>query len=148
MRNFSGILAALSLAFAANAAFAHGDEDHSQDAKKPTVAMANRVPISGSSEGPQRLADGSLFVPKSVQRQLELRTQPARIAELAAIVELNGTVIPDPQTGGRVQAPFAGSVMPGPKGMPVAGRIVAKGEVLAYLRPVSGAIERGHVRVA
>jgi hypothetical protein len=144
MRNFSGILAALSLAFAANAAFAHGDEDHSQDAKKPTVAMANRVPISGSSEGPQRLADGSLFVPKSVQRQLELRTQPARIAELAAIVELNGTVIPDPQTGGRVQAPFAGSVMPGPKGMPVAGRIVAKGEVLAYLRPVSGAIERGN----
>ena len=34
--------------------------------------------------------------------------------------------------------------MPGPKGMPVPGRKVAKGEVLAWLRPVASAIERGN----
>ncbi len=90
------------------------------------------------------LADGSLFVPKSVQRQLGIRTQPARLGDLAATVELNGKIIPDPNTSGRVQAAFAGTVMPGPKGMPVTGRRVVKGEVLAYLRPVSGAIERGN----
>lgn len=147
MRKLPEILVALSMAIATNAAFAHGDEDHGQDAGKPPLAAANRATPS-SGEGPQRLADGSLFVPKPVQRQLELRTQPARITELTAIVELNGTVIADPQTSGRVQAPVTGSVMPGPKGMPVAGRIVAKGEVLAYLRPVSGAIERGNQKAS
>jgi hypothetical protein len=69
-----------------------------------------------------------------------------RIGDLAATVELNGKVIPDPDSSGRVQAPFSGSVMPGPKGMPVPGRKVVKGEVLAWLRPVASAIERGNQR--
>jgi hypothetical protein len=140
------LLAATSLAFFANGALAHGDEDHSQDAKKP-AAVAPTGAAPGASSGPaalQRLADGSLFVPKSVQRQLGIRTQPAKIGDLAATVELNGKVIPDPNTSGRVQASFAGSVMPGPKGMPTPGRKVAKGEILAWLRPVASAIERGN----
>ncbi|MBI4742406.1 MAG: HlyD family efflux transporter periplasmic adaptor subunit [Betaproteobacteria bacterium] len=137
---------AVTLLVAANAVFAHGGEDHGDGDKKP-VAVA---PGSGStsatnySAAPQRLPDGSLFVPKPVQRQLAIRTVPARIGELAASIELNGKVIADPETGGRVQATFAGSVMPGSKGMPVPGRKVAKGEVLAYLRPVGSAIERGN----
>ena len=106
------------------------------------------VGTTGVTAALQRLADGSLFVPKPVQRQLGLRTQPVRIAELAATVELNGQIIPDPETSGRVQAMFAGSVIPGPKGMPTAGRKVAKGEVLVYLRPISGAIERGNQKAS
>ena len=102
----------------------------------------------GGAAALQRLADGSLFVPKPVQRQLGLRTQLVRIAELAATVEMNGRVIPDPETSGRVQAMFAGSVIPGPKGMPTAGRKIAKGEVLAYLRPISGTIERGNQKAS
>ncbi|MBI5107279.1 MAG: HlyD family efflux transporter periplasmic adaptor subunit [Rhodocyclales bacterium] len=137
------LLAAAALA-AATAALAHGDEDHSQDAKKPAIAAAGAPGTPGAPAALQRLADGSLFVPKPVQRQLGIRTQQARIGDLAATVELNGKVIADPDTGGRVQAPFPGSVMPGPKGMPTAGRKVVKGEVLAYLRPVAGAIERGN----
>lgn len=129
------LVATTTLAWVANSALAHGDEDHSQDNKKASPAASDAL---------QRLADGSLFVPKSVQRQLGLRTQPTRISELAATIELNGKVIPDPETGGRVQATFAGSVMPGPKGMPVPGRKVARGEVLAWLRPVGGTIERGN----
>lgn len=144
MRSLHTVSMALSLAFAANAAFAHGDEDHGQGVTPPQASAANASAMVAGSEGPQRLADGSLFVPKAVQRQLGLRTQPVRITALSATVDLNGTVIPDPQTGGRVQAPFAGSVMPGPKGMPVAGQIVSKGEIVASLRPVSGAIERGN----
>jgi hypothetical protein len=95
---------------------------------------------------PQRLAEGTLFVPKPAQRQLDLRTLVARQARLVASIELNGTVIADPGSGGRVQAPFAGSVRPGPQGMPAPGRRVARGELLAWLHPVASAIERGNQR--
>ncbi len=145
------LVAALALGLVTGTALAHGDEDHSQDAKKKApaaVSVAGTMGAAGVAAAPQRLADGSLFVPKSVQRQLGLRTQPVRIAELAATVELNGRIIPDPETSGRVQAMFAGSVIPGPKGMPTAGRKVVKGEVLAFLRPVSGAIERGNQKAS
>lgn len=141
------LVVAAALGVASGVALAHGDEDHSQDAKKVS-ALAPTIGTTGVAASPQRLADGSLFVPKPVQRQLGLRTVPVRTAELAATVELNGRVIPDPETSGRVQAMFAGSVIPGPKGMPTAGRKVAKGEVLAYLRPISGAIERGNQKAS
>ena len=145
------LVAALALGLVTGTALAHGDEDHSQDAKKKVPAAVSAVGTMGAAgvaAALQRLADGSLLVPKPVQRQLGLRTQPVRIAELAATVELNGQIIPDPETSGRVQAMFAGSVIPGPKGMPTAGRRVAKGEVLAYLRPISGAIERGNQKAS
>jgi len=142
MRHKTGTIAfAVVVAFAAHGVSAHGDEDHSQDAKKAPAAAASSLAVS---DGPQRLADGSLFIPKPVQRQLGIRTNPVKIGALAATVELNGKVIPDPDTGGRVQATFSGSVLPGPKGMPVPGRKVAKGEVLAWLRPIASAIERGN----
>lgn len=138
------LLAAAALALAANTALAHGDEDHSQDAKKSAAGAPGTPSAAEAPAALQRLADGSLFVPKPVQRQLRLRTQQARIGDLAATVELNGKIIADPNTGGRVQAAFAGSVTPGPKGMPTAGRKVVKGELLAWLRPVASAIERGN----
>jgi hypothetical protein len=145
--DFHVLVVALALSVASGTTLAHGDEDHSQDAKK-APAFASTIGMAGVAASPQRLADGSLFVPKPVQRQLGLRTVSVRNAELAATVELNGRVIPDPETSGRVQAMFAGSVIPGPKGMPTAGRKVAKGEVLAYLRPISGAIERGNQKAS
>lgn len=144
-RLLATLVLAMGIGVATDAALAHGDEDHSHDTGKPAPAA---VPATGTAgvvpTAPQRLADGSLFVPKPVQRQLGLRTQVARSADLVATVELNGQVIADPQTSGRVQAMFAGSVLPGPKGMPTAGRKLAKGEVMAYLRPISGAMERGN----
>ncbi|MCX7176502.1 MAG: HlyD family efflux transporter periplasmic adaptor subunit [Proteobacteria bacterium] len=144
--NLRMLVAATTLLLIENGALAHGDEDHSQDTRKtsPATPTTGGSGSMGNSAAPQRLADGSLFVPKSVQRQLGLRTLTIRITDLAATSELNGKVIPDPNTSGRVQAIFSGSVVPGPKGMPVSGRKVVKGEVLAYLRPVSGAIERGN----
>jgi len=145
MRKLAILMAVATLSFTANYAFAHGDEDHSQDGKKSPAAMsaATAGPIT-RSDGPQRLADGSLFLPKPVQRQLGIRTSPVRNGDLAATVELNGKVIPSPDAGGRIQATQTGSVLPGPKGMPIPGRKVGKGEILAYLRPTGGAIERGN----
>lgn len=144
MSSVRTVIAAVTLFLAASGVFAHGDEDHSQDKKMaPSAATPGAVGLE-ATDGPQRLADGSLFVPKPVQRQLGIRTSVVRGGELSATIELNGKVIADPDAGGRVQASFAGIVMPGPKGMPVQGRRVAKGEVLAWLRPIAGAIERGN----
>lgn len=145
MRRFKlGLLLAASslslLAYYGDAA-AHGDEVHSQDQPK---AAATGTSVAAHLDAPQRLPDGSLFIPKALQRQLGLRTQLSHVETLAAAVELNGKVIADPDSGGRVQAVFAGSVLPGAKGMPVLGRKVIKGEILAYLRPISSAIERGN----
>lgn len=148
MHKLATIMALASLALASSSAFAHGDEDHSQDNKKSAVVNATIASQAGGGEpasaAPQRLADGSLFVPKPVQRQLGIRTSPVRHGELSATVELNGKVIPSPDAGGRIQATQSGSVLPGPKGMPVPGRKLAKGEVLAYLQPTATAIERGN----
>ena len=135
---------ALALTVASSAqVLAHGDEDHGSQqtaAAKPAVtATAHTTQV-----GPQRLPDASLFVPKPVQRQLGIRTIQVQTTTLSASVELNGTIIADPQTSGRVQAPFSGSVQPGPKGMPVGGRKVVKGEVLVFLQPVASAIEQGN----
>ncbi len=143
------IVAAATLACLASTALAHGDEDHSQDQQKAAAVPAS-VPGDGAAASmrhaasPQRLPDGSLFVPKQLQRQIGLRSQRVTIGSLSATIELNGQVIADPETGGRVQATFAGSVVPGPKGMPVPGRAVTRGEIVAYLQPVSSAIERGN----
>lgn len=125
-------------------ALAHGDEDHSHD-KKPITAKA--PPATGSAAGAelvaaQRLADGSLFVPKSVQHQLGLRTVQVELLETAATVEFSGKVVADANAGGVVQASQAGRIEPGPKGLPALGQKVIRGQTLAYLRPQVSSLER------
>ena len=71
-------------------------------------------PAAASANGPQRLPDGSVFLPKAAQRQLGLRTMVSVAAELPRTVELNGRVLMDPNAGGLVQALVAGRIEPGP----------------------------------
>lgn len=99
---------------------------------------------NSSATGLARLPDGSVNVPKQAQRRMAVRTMMGREDEHPMTVELNGRVGIDPNAGGRVQAPFAGRIEAGPKGLPVAGQRVEKGQVLAYLRPTSSAVERGN----
>lgn len=131
------------------AAWAHGDEDHSQDSKPAaTAVVANGAAQGGDFVSAQRLPDGSLFVPKAVQRQLGIRTVLAQVKDQAATVELNGRVIADPNAGGRVQASQGGRIEAGPKGLPVLGQKVVKGQVLLVLRPNIGSVELGNQRAA
>lgn len=125
-------------------ALAHGDEDHSNDNKKPGTAQAAAATVSQSVEivAAQRLADGSLFVPKAIQHQLGLRTAQVALQETAATVEFSGKVIVDANAGGVVQASQAGRIEPGPKGLPTLGQKVVKGQALAYLRPQLSSLER------
>ncbi len=143
--NLAAVVTAALLGLAAGRAIAHGDEDHSQDRKPAAVvkpAAAGALPAEAAAA--QRLPDGSLFVPKAVQHQLGLRHVVAEVGNLAATVEFNGKVIADPNAGGRIQATQSGRVEAGPKGLPTLGQKVAKGQVLAYLRPVASSIERGN----
>ena len=136
--------AALVLAFAGSAAHAHGDEDHSKDASKPAASGAVLATPAGAggNTSPQRLPDGSVNVPKAVQRLYTLRTVVVEEQALPSSVELKGTVIADPAAAGRVQATQSGIVQPGPGGLPHLGQKVAQGQVLAYLAPQANSLER------
>lgn len=123
----------LLLTLFAGQAAAHGDEDHSQTLQPASVPTSQ-----------QRLADGSLFVAKPTQRRLGLRTQIAKMQPLAITLSFNGKVIADPNASGRVQAIQSGRIEPGPKGLPVIGQQVRKGEVLAWLKPAASSLERGN----
>lgn len=99
-----------------------------------TLALAVAVSTAALAADPaQRLADGSLFVPKAMQRALAVRTTVAAAGEFARVVELPGRVVADPQRGGRVQAPQAGIVEGGARGIAHVGQRVRQGEVLARL---------------
>jgi hypothetical protein len=89
---------------------------------------------AGSASGLARLPDGSVNVPKEAQRRMAIRTMLAPEAEAAGTIELPGRVVIDPNAGGRVQAMHGGRIEPGPKGLPVTGQSVRRGEVLGYVR--------------
>ena len=87
-----------------------------------------------NASGLARLPDGSVNVPKLAQRRMAIRTLLAPESETAATVEMPGRVLMDPNASGRVQAVHGGRVEPGPRGLPVAGQAVKRGDVLAYVR--------------
>ncbi len=147
MMKFSAVILPLVLVTQFNLAQAHGDEDHSKKPAKTATkssAAANAKPSVLDATAAQRLSDGSLFVPKIVQRQLALRTLLTEQAELPNTIELNGKVMADPNAGGRVQASQPGRLEAGPSGLPSLGQRVTKGQVLAYLRPVISSLDRGN----
>lgn len=119
-------------------AWAHGGEDHDAPAAQ----------VSQPGDAPRRLPDGGLWVPKPVQHKLGLRTQLAQVQDQSVAMELNGTVLADPNAGGRVQASQSGRLEAGPAGLPALGQRVTKGQVLAYLKPVSNSVERGNQQAA
>ncbi|HOB94159.1 MAG TPA: HlyD family efflux transporter periplasmic adaptor subunit [Aquabacterium sp.] len=100
------------------------------------------APAAAPSGGPQRLPDGSVFLPKPAQRQLGVRTLPAEAGSWPVTVELNGRVVMDPNAGGKVQPLAAGRLVPGPRGLPSAGQAVRRGEVLAHVEPSTAPLER------
>ncbi len=90
--------------------------------------------VGVNASGLVRLPDGSVNVPKLAQRRMAIRTVLAPETEAAATLELPARVVQDPNASGRVQASHGGRIEPGPKGLPVAGQPVQKGEILAWLR--------------
>lgn len=130
------LLAASALAMGATASFdAKAGEGHDHGEAAPAVSGGN---------SPKRQADGSVFLPKPTQRQLELRTVTIEEKSLPKTVELTGLVANDPNTGGKVQPTQAGRIEAGPRGLPQLGQTVRKGETLAVVRASTAAIERAN----
>jgi len=102
------------------------------------------APAASNSNGPQRLPDGSVFLPKPAQRQIGMRTLISAEQQLPRSLELNGLVLMDPNAGGKVQAMAAGRLEPGPRGLPTLGQTVRKGELLAYVTPSASSLERSN----
>lgn len=127
----AGLLASALLGLGAvSPAQAH--EGHGEPA--PAAAASDRAAT--------RLPDGSLFVPKPVQRLLGLRTAPAVAGEWPDSLTLTGHVIPDPNASALVQAPLPGRIELPEKGLPLLGEPVERGQVLAYLVPILDAVDR------
>lgn len=122
-------------------AFAHGGEDHGSELGGTAPAMPAVLPgyTTGSAT---RLPDGSLLVPKPVQRLLGLRTVPAEAGEWPDSFTLNGHVIADPNASALVQAPLRGRIEIPEGGLSLLGARIARGEVLAYLAPILDTVDQ------
>lgn len=129
------ILLAAGLSFAGDAR-AHEGDDHGSEPAAPT----------GTRDAPQRQPDGSVFVPKTSQRLLAIRTAVTEKREYFKAIELPGRIITDPNASGYVQSALAGRLSPPPKGFPQLGTRVEKGEVLAYVTPPIQAIDASDMR--
>lgn len=105
-----------------------------------------RGAVQGGRDVSQRLPDGGIFIPKSVQRLLAIRTAIVKDGEHAKTIELPGRVIPDANASGYVQSSLAGRLLPPPNGFPALGSRVEKGQVLAYVEPPIQAIDVSDMR--
>lgn len=99
----------------------------------PTEAAAEVA--AASRDQAQRFPDGALFVPKTTQHILALRT--IRTAERVhqRTIELPGRIVPNPNASGLVQASVGGRLSPPPGGFKALGTPVKAGDVLAFVMP-------------
>jgi hypothetical protein len=59
---------------------------------------------------------------------------------------LAGRIVPDPNAHGKVEASLMGRIEPPPGGLPVIGEIVRKGQILGYVEPSVGVVDRSQLR--
>jgi RND family efflux transporter MFP subunit len=94
----------------------------------------------------QRQADGSVFVPKTTQRILAIRTVLTEPTAQRRTVELPGRIIPDPSASGYVQVATGGRLSQPPGGFPRLGAEVREGQVLGFVTAPLQAMDRSDMR--
>lgn len=105
------------------AVLAGAGHDHGNDTA-PAVTNPN---------APQRLPDGSLFLPKPTQRFIQLRTQPAELETLPRSITLNGQIVASMDARSKVQVLQTGRLVIPDGRLPTVGESVRKGQHLATL---------------
>ncbi|HPG89310.1 MAG TPA: HlyD family efflux transporter periplasmic adaptor subunit [Hyphomicrobium sp.] len=133
------LIAIVVSAVIAGPAIADAGHDHGDGAKASGTAQS-------AGHAPRKLANGDVFVPKPAQRLLGVRTTVAVQSDAHAGRELVGTVISDPSSEGKVQAPMDGEIELSTTGVPFAGQSVEAGHVLAYLAPSIPVFDRGSLQ--
>jgi cobalt-zinc-cadmium efflux system membrane fusion protein len=115
-------------------------------ASSQTAVALPSVPATMATDVPQRMADGSLFVPKATQHLLSVRTLLTEESRAPRTVELVGTVIADPNGFGRVQTGHAGRIEPANGGLAYVGKRVEKNDLLGYLQHHMEAYNKGNLQ--
>ncbi len=138
-RRAAALVAILPLLIGAREPAMH--EGHGHEEEKAQIAIST---VSG--ERAQRLPDGAVFVPKTVQRIFALRTLVAENAEHRKVTELPGRIIPDPNASGYVQSAVGGRLSAPPGGFPRLGTRVKQGDILGYVTPPIAAIDVSDMR--
>lgn len=140
------IVAALAIAAAlvVPAVSAHEGEDHSDPAPGATPVADPATSFGIDAARPRREPDGAVFLPKPTQYRIGVGTQQVEAATIPLTVELVGKVVAEPNAGGRVQSTQTGRIEAGPKGLPVLGQRVRKGDVLAFVEPSIAGLERAN----
>jgi hypothetical protein len=116
------------------------------DSRAQTASHLPSVPATMATDVPQRMADGSLFVPKATQHLLSIRTVMTAEAKAPRTVQLAGTVIADPNSFGRVQAGHSGHIEAPSGGLAFIGKRVKKGDLLARLHHHIEAYDKGNMQ--
>lgn len=111
-------------------------------AASPGHDHGDETPVASLGDAPKRQATGEVFLPKPAQRQLGLRTQVVKAKPVAKVIELNGQVAIDPQSGGVVQTILGGHFVPANSGVPKLGEPVKKNQLLGYVHMHQSPLER------
>jgi membrane fusion protein, heavy metal efflux system len=138
-RRAAALVVIFVLLMGARAARAH--EGHGHEEEKAQIAIS-----TVSDERAQRLPDGAVFAPKTVQRIFALRTLVAEKAVHKKVSELPGRIIPDPNASGYVQSAVGGRLSAPPGGFPRLGTRVKQGDILGYVTPPIQAIDVSDMR--
>ena len=138
-RRAAALVAIFVLVAGARTVRAH--EGHGHEEEKAEIAIST---VSG--ERAERLPDGTVFVPKTVQRIFALRTVVAEKGEHKKVTELPGRIIPDPNASGYVQSAVGGRLSAPSGGFPRLGTQVKQGDILGYVTPPIAAIDVSDMR--
>jgi cobalt-zinc-cadmium efflux system membrane fusion protein len=104
---------------------AHEGEEH-HEAASPAVTTAG-----SAIELPHRLANGDLYIPKSVQRLLGIRTEILSAEGVGAQIQLQGEIAARPEKHVITFAPQAGLLEAPEGGWPLPGATVKGGAATA-----------------
>lgn len=118
------------MAVASTAALASPGHDHG-----PEPAAAT------NGNAPQRMPDGSIFLPKPSQRLLEVRTQLIQKVSATPTLRFNGRIIADPRLSGVVQSSIGGRFVAPQDGVVPQGAIVKAGQLLGRVKPSFASID-------
>ena len=123
---------------------AHGDQEHEDEAPTADAASSSAGAGPNAGAGATRDAAGGVVALKTLQRIINLRTEPATAGQASPTISLTGRIIADPQGGGLVQSTTGGRVLAA-GGLPLIGQRVRAGQVLATIEPPLAAIDRADI---
>ena len=128
----ASVIILMAILMMGRTAEAHEGHDHADDA----------IALIAPGDTARRQPGGQIFVPKPMQRVLDVRTVIAKPQTVAKSTVLVGRVITNPNRSGVVQSINGGRIIAPEPGLPRLGQTVSKGDVLASIEPAMPVADR------